>query len=100
MILRDAIGNTIKKGDTLYWKSKDLFVKVTDVFQPEPKAPGGLMVVMALPLEGKSGENVQLPEFVRTVNPQSEAVLEAFPGPSAPEPSRTPSREQYERKVQ
>lgn len=80
MILRDAIGNTIKKGDTLYWKSKDLFVKVADVFQPEPHVAGGLMVVMALPLEGKADQTIQVPEFVRTVDPQSEQLLEKAAG--------------------
>jgi hypothetical protein len=74
----DAIGNEIHKGSTLYWKAKDLFVKVADVIQPEGvegrKVAGGLMLVMAIPLDNNS-KDVQVPEFVCTVDPQSQEVL-------------------------
>src|SRR5208283_3221146 len=77
MKIVDGIGNNIHNGSTLYWKSKDLFVKLDKVIDPEGKIPGGLLLILALPINGK-GETIQIPDFIRTVDPQAEATVEAL----------------------
>jgi hypothetical protein len=80
MKIIDAIGNEILPDHTLYWKAKDLYVKVAQVIQPDSDnhIPGGLMIVIALPIKGDS--DTQISEFIRTIDPTSEQLVHKMAG--------------------
>lgn len=78
--MKDGIGNNIDKGNYLYWKSKDMIVKVVDVVEPTLEgntAPPSLVIMMQIPIMGvERGKEPMLGEFLRTVDPLAEQMID------------------------
>jgi hypothetical protein len=82
--MRDAIGNTIKVGDVVLMRSHGFIFKVLRVELPTdkdwgPKDPSKLVLEMVVPVDRsniKSGEEPQLADIYRVVDPRSEKILD------------------------
>lgn len=79
--MRDAIGNSIAKGNLLYWKPKDVVVQVLDVVEPVVEgnsAPPVLVIMLQIPISGvERGREAFIGDFLRVPDPASEARLAA-----------------------
>lgn len=79
--MQDMIGNRIAKGQYLYWKSKEMMVRVLEV--AEPSVVGNdtlpvLTVIMQIPVMGvKPGQPAVLSDFMRVVDPAAESRMDA-----------------------
>jgi hypothetical protein len=82
--MRDAIGNTIHVGDVVLMRSHGFIFKVLRVEVPNdkdwgPKDPAKLVLEMVVPVDRsniKAGEEPQLGDIYRVVDPRSEKLLE------------------------
>lgn len=77
----DGLGNRICKGQYLYWKGKDVLVRVVEV--SEATVIGGdtmpmLTVIAQVPVGGAiTGKEVFVADMLRVVDPTQEARLDA-----------------------
>ena len=82
--MRDAIGNKIQVGDVVLMRSHGFIFKVLRVELPNdkdwgPKDPGKLVLEMVVPVDRsniKGGEEPQLADIYRVVDPRSEKILD------------------------
>ena len=86
--MRDMLGNTIAEGNLLWWKQLGVVVKVlrvtdgglslVDKGDTRP-SPAVLTVELSFPVDVSKlppGAEAQLGEFIRTVDPKQEAMLD------------------------
>ena len=77
----DAIGNKIVKGQYLYWKGKDVIVRVVDINEATvfgSDTMPTLTVIAQIPVGGTvPGKETMVADFIRVVDPTSEARLDA-----------------------
>lgn len=79
--MTDGLGNRITKGQYLYWKGKDLLVRVVEI--NEAVVIGNetmpmLTVVVQIPVGGAvAGREAVVTELLRIVDPAQESLLDA-----------------------
>ena len=87
--MRDRTGNRIEEGHLLYWKHMDAIVKVTRVVDGGialggngEMSPAVLSVELSFPVDVSKlrGEEPQLGDFIRVVDPKQESMLDRAMG--------------------
>jgi hypothetical protein len=90
--MKDLLGNTLQKGNLVYWPDTKLVCHVMDVEEPQIETGDGqraahLILRVVLPVERIKGfRDFQIFSLIKAVDPQQDEALDRAIGPQVVKP--------------